>query len=123
MGCSVISFYNFFGDMYHVPVFLLLSMVLLCFYWKGERINIKIGAQHDSERSAYLLPEYEDDNQMEYLLEKYFKPIFEEQLNGWWQDTDAWPPRRDLKTFKEWFDVEFHSVVFDLVDKPIQTVE
>ena len=75
------------------------------------------------DQSAYLLPEYEDDNQMEYLLEKYFKQIFEEQLNGWWLDADAWPPRRDLKTFKEWFDVEFHSIVFDLVDKPIRTVE
>lgn len=75
------------------------------------------------DQSAYLLPEYEDDNQMEYLLEKYFKQIFEEQLNGWWLDADAWPPRMDLKMFKEWFDVEFHSVVFDLVDKPIRTVE
>jgi hypothetical protein len=75
------------------------------------------------DRSAFLLPEYENDNHMDYLLRKYFKQIFEEQLNGWWQDPDAWPSKRDLQTFKKWFDVEFHSVVFDLVDKPIQTVE
>jgi len=75
------------------------------------------------DQSAYLLPEYEDDNKKESLLKKYFSKIFEEQLNGWWVDPDAWPSKRDLKTFKEWFDVKFHSVVLDLVDKPIQTVE
>jgi len=74
-------------------------------------------------KKPFLLPEYEDDSQMEYLLRKYFKQIFEEQLNGWWLDEDAWPSRRDLETFKQWFDVEFHSVVFDLVDKPIQAAE
>jgi len=75
------------------------------------------------DQSAYLLPEYEDDNKKESLLKKYFKQIFEEQLNGWWLDPAAWPSKRDLKTFKKWFDIEFHSVVFDLVDKPIRTVE
>lgn len=75
------------------------------------------------DQSAYLLPEYEDDNKKESLLKKYFKQIFEEQLNGWWLDPAAWPSKRDLKTFKKWFDMEFHSVVFDLVDKPIRTVE
>jgi len=75
------------------------------------------------DRSAHLLPEYEDDNEMERLLRKYFQQIFEAQLNDWWADPEAWPSKRNLKTFKEWFDVEFHSFVFDLVDKPIWTVE
>lgn len=77
----------------------------------------------NSDQSAFLLPEYEADDKKENLLKKYYKPIFEEKLNGWWQDPDAWPPKRDLKTFKKWFDVEFHSVVFDLVDRPIQSAE
>ena len=77
----------------------------------------------NADQSAFLLPEYEADDKKENLLKKYFKQIFEEKLNGWWQNPDTWPSKRDLKTFKEWFDVEFHSVVFDLVDKPIQTVE
>ncbi len=74
------------------------------------------------DQSAYLLPEYEDDNKRENLIKKYFKQIFEEQLNGWWTDPEAWPSKRDLKTFKEWFEVEFHSVVLDLFDGPIRTV-
>lgn len=75
------------------------------------------------DQTVFLLPEYEDDHEKEKLLKRYFKQIFEEKLNGWWQDPDVWPSKRGLKAFKEWFDVEFHSLVFDLVDKPIQTVE
>ena len=75
------------------------------------------------DQSAFLMPEYEADDKKEILLKKYFKPIFEEKLRGWWQDPDTWPSKMDLKTFNKWFDVEFHSVVFDLVDKPIQSVE
>lgn len=77
----------------------------------------------NEDQSALLLPEYEDDRGKENILKKYFKEIFEEQLNGWWTDPDAWPSKRDLKTFKKWFEVEFHSLVFDLVDRPIMVVE
>ena len=77
----------------------------------------------NDDRPGYLLPEYEDDKKKDGLLKKYFQQIFEEQLNGWWGDPEAWPSKRDLKTFKEWFEVEFHSVVFDLIEKPIQIVE
>ena len=77
----------------------------------------------NEDQSAFLLPEYEDDRRQEYILKKYYKEIFEEQLNDWWVDPDAWPITRDLKTFKKWFDVEFHSMAFDLVDEPIFRVE
>ncbi|MBS3820106.1 hypothetical protein KGY73_11480 [bacterium] len=80
-----------------------------------ERVNY--------DQSAYLLPEYEDDRDTEKLLRKYFKQIFEEQLNGWWTDPEAWPSKRGLKTFKQWFDVEFHSMVFDLVNERILSVD
>ncbi len=53
------------------------------------------------------------------MLRRYFDPIFEEQLASWWQDETAWPSGRDLKLFDTWFDVEFHSVVLNLVDGPL----
>ncbi len=70
--------------------------------------------------TAFLFPDYEDDSEMEKLLEQYYPVIYEEQLDGWWRDQDAWPQKRDLKTFKEWFDVDFHCMVFDLVEKPLK---
>jgi hypothetical protein len=31
-----------------------------------------------------------------------------------------WPQDRDLKMFLEWFDVEFHSLIFDLDPTPLE---
>ena len=76
--------------------------------------------QANRDNTVYLLPEYGFDDEQEELIEQFFSIIFEEQLTGWWTDERDWPSNRDLATFKKWFDVEFHSVVFDLVDAPIE---
>lgn len=74
--------------------------------------------QVNQDNASYLLPAYETDDERKTILRRYFDLIFGEQLAGWWQDETAWPSRRGLKMFMEWFDVEFHSVVLDLVDEP-----
>ena len=76
---------------------------------------------HDS--TAYLIPELWDDSDQQELLESYYDVLFEEQLAGWWTDETAWPPKRNLKMFLDWFEVEFHSLVFDLCDEPIRVIE
>ena len=40
--------------------------------------------------------------------------IFERELDGWHTDDTAWPKRRTLATFKQWFTIEMHSMVEDL---------
>lgn len=75
--------------------------------------------QINRDNAAYLLPEYEDDDDRKKLLRRYSSLIFEEQLSSWWRDEADWPAQRDMKTFTQWFDVEFHSVVLDLVNKPL----
>jgi hypothetical protein len=37
------------------------------------------------------------------------------QERDWQRDENTWPQKRDFKTFKEWFEVEVHSVVLDTV--------
>lgn len=66
--------------------------------------------------TAYLIPEFEDDKQRDKVLKKLFGVIFEEQLAGWWTKEEDWPQIRDLRTFRKWFDLQFHSVVEDLAD-------
>ncbi len=73
----------------------------------------------NQDNTAYLLPDLDYGAEEGELLERYYDLIFEEQLNGWWTDESAWPKERNLATFKKWFDVEFHSVVLDLVDQPL----
>ena len=72
------------------------------------------------DNATYLLPEYDMDSEREYLLEKYYETIFEDQLAECWKDSTHWPNPRTLSIFKEWFDVEFHSLVLDLVDLPLE---
>ena len=68
------------------------------------------------ETSAYLLPDYEDEDERQSLLAQYYDLIFESELSAWWTEEDDWPEKRDLLLFTSWFDAEFHSVVIDLVD-------
>ena len=69
----------------------------------------------NEDSTVYLVPEYDDDDHRDLILKKVYKDIFDEQLEGWWADEKDWPPKRDLKTFKQWFHVEFHSMIIDLV--------
>jgi hypothetical protein len=70
----------------------------------------------NEDLSAYLIPEFEDDGERDKALAKFFDRIFEDQLADWWTREEDWPQNRDLRTFREWFDLRFHSVVEDLVD-------
>ena len=71
----------------------------------------------NKDSSAYLIPEFEDDKQRDRVLGRFFTLIFEDQLAGWWTKEEEWPRQRDLRTFKKWFDLQFYSVVEDLVDE------
>ena len=77
----------------------------------------------NEDSTAYLIPEIWQDSDQEEFLRTCYEILFEEQLEGWWTDEAAWPKQRDLKMFLEWFEVEFHSLVFDLCDEPIGIVE
>ncbi|HEX6044792.1 MAG TPA: hypothetical protein VFZ22_09920 [Pyrinomonadaceae bacterium] len=75
------------------------------------------------DSTAYLIPELWEDSDQQELLESHYDVLFEEQLGGWWTDEAAWPKKRDLTMFLDWFDVEFHSLVFDLCDEPIRVID
>ncbi len=72
---------------------------------------------------AYLLPDLEDDDDLESILPQCYDLIFEEELIGWRSDEKDWPPVRDLDVFRRWFDVELRSIVIDLVDAPLKDDE
>lgn len=71
------------------------------------------------DSTAYLVPEIWDELDEQTLVESYYDILFEEQLNAWSTDNGAWPKERDLRMFRDWFEVEFHSLVLDLFDEPI----
>lgn len=71
------------------------------------------------EPHVYLLPEYEINDEKALLLAYFYDTIFETELGGWWTNMDDWPRNRTLAMFKDWFSVEFHTIVEDLLDAPL----
>jgi hypothetical protein len=73
--------------------------------------------------TAYLLPEFEAEEDIQEWVEDNFTWLFEFQLSTWTEDESAWPQVRDLKTFKQWFRIELHSTVVDVGEDDIEGEE
>ena len=56
-------------------------------------------------------------------IEENYSWMFELQLSNWTEDESVWPVPRDLKTFREWFIVDIHSLVVDIADDEIEGEE
>lgn len=54
-------------------------------------------------------------------VEKKWSDFFEFELGKWIIDDQLWPKNRTLKLFREWFDIEYHSMVWDLGSEPLST--
>jgi hypothetical protein len=70
---------------------------------------------HDDSH-AYLLPEFEMVDDQVAILAEFYDEIFEQELTAWCTDEKTFPAKRTLPMFEEWFDVEFHSTVLDMID-------
>jgi len=73
--------------------------------------------------TAYLLPEFELEEDLQEWVEENATWIFEFQLAAWTEDESVWPATRDLKTFREWFRVDVHNVVVDVADDDLEGEE
>lgn len=51
------------------------------------------------------------------IIKKYYKEIFETELEGICIDENTWPEKRNLKLFNEWFSYEISDWVMDLSNK------
>lgn len=75
------------------------------------------------EKTIYLIPSFESDEQAWKIVEEVYSEVFENELYGRHTNETAWPQNRDFKMFKEWFEIELHSVVEDLCDYEISDDE
>jgi hypothetical protein len=74
----------------------------------------------DEDSTVYLLPDSFDDTTNDKLLQQFYQRIFEEQLSDWHTDEESWPKKRDVALFKKWFELEFHTVILDLVGDSLE---
>lgn len=79
--------------------------------------------QHD--RTVYLVADEDADGKdaVEGWVEANFEALFESELEGWYTDPELWPEPRSLETFREWFDIEYHSMIIDTVQGRIREEE
>jgi hypothetical protein len=73
--------------------------------------------------SAFLLPEFDLEEDVQEWVEENAVWIFELQLSNWTETESTWPTTRDLKTFREWFRIDIHSLVVDVADDDIEGEE
>ena len=66
------------------------------------------------EQTVYLIDEVDSREDLDRCLGRYHRALFE--LEAWYTDKTLWPKSRTLKAFRDWIDVDYHTVVVDLVD-------
>ena len=63
---------------------------------------------------AVLIPALESEAEVLRFLEDNLDRFFEQALLAWSLDLNAWPKKRDLRSFRVMFEVELCSGVFDM---------
>ncbi len=74
----------------------------------------------EGEKTGYLLPSNEMDHDGSQTIEQCYEGLFEMELAGWHQLEEDWPANRTYTMFREWFTVEWHSLVIDLCGDPLK---
>lgn len=68
---------------------------------------------------AILVPEKSSDQDGMKFIKSNYRWIYDMMLGGWWTQESDWPKDRNWTMFLEWFDVEFHSLIIDPLDRAI----
>lgn len=73
------------------------------------------------ETKTYLISE--DIKDVDAWLKKKFNKIFEFELESWHSNKKEWPQKRNHKMFKEWFQVDISTMIYDFETKPVSKFE
>jgi len=71
------------------------------------------------DSSLYLLPDWDSHEGLQRFLTQCCADIFEQELAAWSKDASTFPENRAWPVFRDWFDVEAHSMVVNLMDGPL----
>jgi hypothetical protein len=85
---------------------------------KGLIPDLEVARSEDC--MAFLVPEFDTNEDALEFFYKQSKHILEIMCGAWDTREELWPKKRDRRLLKEWFDVEIHSEVIDLVNRPVE---
>jgi len=69
------------------------------------------------EANIYLVDNNIDD--IEKWLRKKFDKFFTMELDDWHTDKKDWPQKRSYKMFKQWFNIDISTMIYDMENKPV----
>jgi len=69
----------------------------------------------NKDRTVYLVDESVADDMVNatHWLKLNWQQLFERELGSWYVDESLWVKKRSFDMFRQWFEVEIHSMVID----------
>lgn len=68
----------------------------------------------DVPSSVFIVQRKKLSSDTKSIIRRHYKLMFEKQLQNWWEYSNDWPQKRDLKLFHLWFDLEVIEDVCDI---------
>jgi hypothetical protein len=85
----------------------------------GEDLGISL-KEMSQDCTVILIPEFTSEKEARIYTEAIYEELFEMELTSWCRDESLWPKDRCIQMFREWFEIEIHSEVFDTLDEEIE---
>jgi hypothetical protein len=82
--------------------------------WAANLDDSGVVPDPSDDSTVYLIPNFDNEDEAWELLSDIYEEIFENELWEWHTDDTAWPENRSFAMFKQWFTLDFHSVIEDL---------
>lgn len=79
--------------------------------WTLEQLN--------EDNDTFMIPQFVDPRDSIKWVEERWYVFFDNMLFNWDADEAVWPESKTLKMFHEWFDVQIHSLVWDIANEPL----
>ena len=89
------------------------------FEWVQKTTGTTFLPAEINESTVYLLEEKQSNEEITEWLKENFDKVFQKELEAWIADEKKWPRNRTYQVFTNWFDVKFHSMIYDLEDYPV----
>ncbi|MGE5409424.1 MAG: hypothetical protein ACM3MI_00580 [Clostridiales bacterium] len=72
------------------------------------------------DATTFMIPQADQREQNEKYIRSIFPDLFDMLLEEWHLDENMWPKNRDYELFREWFELEIHTIVIDTVESSIR---
>jgi hypothetical protein len=70
--------------------------------------------------NALLIPPADEPEAVAAFLRTHVESIFQAELADWCDDEQLWPQPLSAERFAQWFDIDVHAVLTDMVDAPLE---